>query len=972
MALAWWALGSTSALAVGDETPAVLCAPVKPRPAGTAVEVSVTDRFGSRTIPRAKPTAACWAEAPSTARFTGYAARIGPRRPRRVGAELVLVTRLGRETLAVKAFEGVLVPSSDAERGRRGCYAVQGEKPSGRRPRVAITDDRGERLYEIGRATRLCVPVAGENAPDLVCHAVRLARTKPLRQGRSRPGTSPLATRAGTGMLRVGEPRELCVPTLSDPDPPDPDPDFTIEVTPRSLTVDAGTRTRLTATARFDDGHATDVTGTVAWSSSDEDVARIVEGSAGAVFLGAVGPGTAVVSATDPATGVRSSDSGGDATVEVYWNLEKLTMAPHAVTLLPGAHESYTVIGHFPSGVTRNLTQKVVYASSDPAVAAAPNTPGNRSRVVAVGAGTAVISATDPLSGLSTTGAANDATMRVVSGLSYITIKSNGYPGRPVGQAQRFTATGVLGDGSKLNLTQRCTWTSSEPSVATTPNTPGDRSRIVPVSPGATMISCTDPTSGIASAPTAFYTLGPLQKIDVWGGIIPREYPRTGESVYLQAVGRYAGGFSRNLTQEVVWATRDPELAHCPNEPGKRSRIVALAGGFPRIHATEPTFGIVSNDAVVPFLGSLTEVVLANPFNGLFPALPVGATIPLSLWGVFENGTRRVWPFELISSDPGVAAAVNGTYVQGIAPGASELTGRDPSTGLVSAPLTVPVIGELESITLTPATATRGIGEWESFTAIGNYPPAFTQNLTQFLYYASSDPTVVVADNEFGRRSRVRTVGAGTATITVTHGNGVSASAVVTVLPGTIERITIEPPTVVRNVDNAFSFTAIGHYPDGATLNVTQVVTWDTLVPDVARPTNEAGNRSRIVALATGTSGITARHPSGVSSHDTGGDATLVVKELASLTLTPASRRAPFGTVERYTLVGTFDDATTINLTQDGHYWTDDWAVARADNIEGDRSAVQLVAPGTTTVRAVFAGASGVSSVVGAFLEVVP
>jgi hypothetical protein len=199
-------------------------------------------------------------------------------------------------------------------------------------------------------------------------------------------------------------------------------------------------------------------------------------------------------------------------------------------------------------------------------------------------------------------------------------------------------------------------------------------------------------------------------------------------------------------------------------------------------------------------------------------------------------------------------------------------------------------------------------------------------------------------------------VGAGSATITATEPvTGVSATAVLTVLPGTIERVTVEPSNVVRALGTAFSFTAIGHYPDGSTINVTQVVTWDTLAPDVAQATNDAGDRSRVRAVNAGTSGVTARHPSGVSSHDTGDDATLVVKPLAQLALTPSPHRGPVGMVERYTLVGTFDDATTINLTQDAAYWTDDPSIARADDVEGDRSAVVLLAPGATTVHAAVA-----------------
>ena len=81
--------------------------------------------------------------------------------------------------------------------------------------------------------------------------------------------------------------------------------------------------------------------------------------------------------------------------------------------------------------------------------------------------------------------------------------------------------------------------------------------------------------------------------------------------------------------------------------------------------------------------------------------------------------------------------------------------------------------------------------------------------------------------------------------------------------------------------------------------------------------------------------------------------------------------------VEEYTLIGTFDDASTINLTQDAFYWTDDADVARADNPDGNRSAIELLAPGTTTVHAAFADWSSgepvtSGSAAGAFLNVVP
>jgi uncharacterized protein YjdB len=985
--VAVWAIWLPPAVRAG-EGPALLCAPATLRKASPpAVELSVTDRFATRALTVAKPSALCWAETPSADMLASYAARTTPRRARRLGTTIALVTRFGTERLTAKTLAGVLVPSSSGaaspDDAPRACYLVRGES-AGRRPRVSVTDAAGEHLYDVGRAVRLCVATTGEDVPDLVCHAVRLARTKPLAQARSRRGAVALTNRFGSGMLRVGEVRELCVPVVAEPPPPPPDPMPTLEIAPAAVTLLAGSRAQLAATARDEDGHSTDVTGSVVWTSSDEGVARIVSASAAGAFITGVGPGTAVISVADPATGASSHDGGVDAAVEVTWPLEKLTISPHAVTKRPGDHEGYTVTGHFTGGFTQNLTQRVVYETSDHHVALAPNIRGNRSSIDAISQGTAIVSATDPISGISTTDSANDATLRVAGTLRYITITSNlRFASRAVGQSQRFTATGFFSDGSVLNMTQRCEWASSDPSVATALNTPGDLSRIVAVSPGRTDVTCTDPVTGTTSYVTPFWVLGSLQQISVDAGLSPAEFPRTGQSVELTAVGSYEGGGQRNLTQDVVWTTRDPELLQCPNEPGRRSRVVALSGGDARVYATEPTTGIVSPDAIVHVLGDLVDLIVQTRFPYYqFDALPLGGLTRFAVRGIFEHGTLNLsngnFGYVLHSSDPNVATIVDDRYVHGVAPGSFELTATDTVTGITSAPLTVKVVGGIESITLTPATSTRGIGEWESFTAVGHYPPGFDHNVTQDLSYTSSDPTVAVADNTPGMRSRVRTIGAGTATITATDlATGLSADATITVLPGTIERVTIEPASVVVNVGNSFSYTAIGHYPDGATINVTQVVTWDTLVPDVAHATNEPSNRSRVRSLAAGTSGVTARHPSGVSSHDTGDDATFVAKTLAALTLTPASHLGPVGMVERYTLVGTFDDASTINLTQDAAYWTDDPMVARADSPEGDRSAVVLSAPGTTTVHAMLADwykeyVTFYGSAVGAFLAVVP
>jgi uncharacterized protein YjdB len=858
------------------------------------------------------------------------------------------------------------------------CYSVRRGRASATEARVVVTDAaNGEQTFDVGRAVRMCAPPSGEDAPELVCHAIKLAKTKPLGQKKAKPQTLTLDTRYGTDVLRVGAARELCVPALGDTNPPPPNDAFALEVTPATSEVIAGQPLGLTVTALFMDGHTEDYTYLVRWSSSDESV--VLPGSVVGAFPETAGLGMAVLTATDPTTGISSADTGGDATVTVTWPLEKLVMTPHATSSVPGQRVNYTVRGFFTGGFNVNLTQKVVYASSNPIVAIAPNEPGRRSRVLPKAFGTTTISATDPISGISTTDSDNDATLRVVGALSYIAVDPNQrYSSIFAGESQRFTAIGYYNDGRVVNLTQQCHWSSSNPAVAAATNPAGDKSRIDGLTPGYTLIYCS--AAGDYSS-VGFYVMGALQSIQAYGAQAPREWLRNGASVSLTALGVYEGGGMRNLTQALTWASRDPDIAVATNDPGNRSRFVGVDGGEARAFAFDPVTGIVSNDTPVIVLGDLVSLEIL----GDYPAgvIPVDATRFYSVRGLFEHGSLNLsfgtGGYVIETSDPGVLEVLNDVFVRGVSAGVATLTARDVATGLTSAPVEIKVKGGLASITLTPATATRGIGEWESFTAIGNYPPDLTELLTQRLVYSSSDPSVAVADNTPGQRSRVRTVGAGTATITATDATtGVFATSTITVLPGTIERITIQPSTILRNPENDFSFTAIGHYPDGSTINVTQVVTWTSLDPFVATATNMAGDRSRVVANFAGTAGHRRRAPVGREARTTpGDDATFVVKPLVKLSLKPEFQSANVGFVERYTLVGTFDDQTNINLTQDAFYWTDDPTVVRADNVEGDRSAVEFLKPGSTTLHAAFAdwtfGYPDVSgSVVGAFIAVKP
>ena len=138
---------------------------------------------------------------------------------------------------------------------------------------------------------------------------------------------------------------------------------------------------------------------------ADRDSAPNTAGNRGRVD--AVAPGVVTITATHLDTGLSAS---GELTVQGA--LESIILKPLEKNANVGDVVTYTATGHLNDGNTKNMTQRVVYASSDTSVAVCPNVEGNKSQVQAVGPGTTIISAIDPLTEIES-GVAGSSTLSV-------------------------------------------------------------------------------------------------------------------------------------------------------------------------------------------------------------------------------------------------------------------------------------------------------------------------------------------------------------------------------------------------------------------------------------------------------------------------------------------------------------------------------------------------------------------------------
>jgi uncharacterized protein YjdB len=792
----------------------------------------------------------------------------------------------------------------------------------------------------------------------------------------------------GRERVRLGEVREVCLPSdteLPPPPPPPPPPGFELELDPPAHEIDWRERVSYRAVARWDDGRTEDLTDRVEWTSDDERLAAPALDEDG-VFRGRE-PGSVVVRATEPTSGETAS-----ATLEIGWSLERIELSPAQVNRAVGQHEDYQATGWFAGGVAHNVTDHLTYALSDASIATLSDDVATPSRVEPLKHGTVTVTACDPRTDV----CSGDATMIVLGGLQSLELGPQEEITVEVGEILPLTATGRFADGRQKNLTRKVEWRVADPSIAE----PGEGGVLVGLAPGRTTVRAVDPKTGLASMSRTVSVLGDMVSIQAWAGQWgPTDAMRAGDSHRLTAVATFEGGGWRNVTQRVVWTSLTPAIVTAPNVDGDRSRVDAIAAGTGTVVARDPRSGVTSDEVDVDVLGDLVVLNAGTRRPDIDP-IPVDGAAWVYLQGVFAQGQfpwqptlnfhryRPADEYEMISTDPSVLEPAGHGSVRGAKAGTASVYFRDLKTGVTSNLVTFTVKGAMERIALEPAAITRGIGESEEFLGVGRHQPNLTTLLTQQLIYTSSDESVAIATNEPGNRSRVIAVGPGTATISaVDPVSGMRTAdgggdAVITVLPGTIERITISPPVRLLPVGGFEDFTATGHYPDGRTINVTSQVTWRSSAPHVAHSREDCSwcwefwwerddaGRSRVVGTAAGTALITATHPSGVSSSHSGHDAVVIVEHVARLDLLPPTATLEVGQILPYRTRALLTGGQTIDVTDQVLYSTSADAIAwnvpdpEADSYDDERlvNEIEAKAPGTVTIFTSLLGPSAESS----------
>jgi trimeric autotransporter adhesin len=264
-----------------------------------------------------------------------------------------------------------------------------------------------------------------------------------------------------------------------------------LSVTPAKRTIRIDTRTRLNAIGTFEQGITVDLSREVQWTSSAPAIAPV--DTQGRVT--GVAPGKAVISVLDPVTGATSTASGGDSTITIVGTLLSIEVTPRVLVLALGEAGALRAGGLFdgePASV--NLSSKVEWIVSDPTIISINPAGG----VSCLAQGSTFVAAVDPVTSISSSASNGDAEVLCGVPIAGLAIEPATLQLK-LDKTKKVKAFLSYANGTKLDVTKRAKWDSTNELVATVANEEPNIGKVSPQAPGEATITAVDLVTGTSS-----------------------------------------------------------------------------------------------------------------------------------------------------------------------------------------------------------------------------------------------------------------------------------------------------------------------------------------------------------------------------------------------------------------------------------------------------------------------------------------
>jgi len=701
-----------------------------------------------------------------------------------------------------------------------------------------------------------------------------------------------------------------------------------IAVTPAAASIPLGNTQQYTATGTYSDGSTQNLTNSVAWTSSANNVATINVGG----LATSMATGSSTISA---ALGSMSGSTTISVTPAV---LVSLAVTPANVSIALGTTQQFKATGTYTDGGTLDVTNSVSWSSNASSVATISSSAGSQGLATSMGIGVATITATSgTISGgttLSVTAAA----------LTYVVV-TPAIPSIPLGSSQQFTATGTFTDKTTQDLTSTAQWSSSQVAVATISTASGSQGLAASAGTGTTTVTAT--VGSVSGSTSLTVTAAALVSISVSPANVQIA---VGNRQSFAATGSLTDGSTQELTSSLTWASSNSAVATIDNSG-------VATGGSTGITTISVTSGSITGTTTLTVTAAVLNAITVNPTAA---SIPLGTTQQFTASGSFSDGsTQDVTATAHWSSSDGTVATVSNTVgsqglASALASGAVTITAASGSVS-GSGNLTV-TAASLVSIAITPLNPAIPLGTSQQFAATGTYTDGTTKDITPTVTWTSSIPSVAVISNAIQSQGLATSAGTGTTSITGTQA-AQTTSTNLTVSAANLISIAVTPTTASIAVGSTQQFTATGTYTDGGTQDLTGTVAWSVSNLAAATISNSPGSQG--LATGTGSGFTTVIATSGVITSSADLTVSAVNPILTSIAVTPVDVSIGVGATQSYTATGYYSNGGTQDLTTSVTWTSSAPTVATVSNAVGSQGVATGVATGSTTISATFAGTTG-------------
>ncbi len=574
-----------------------------------------------------------------------------------------------------------------------------------------------------------------------------------------------------------------------------------------SLVIDPVTSTQLIGgtqtyqvTALLSTGDKVYASTKVTYTSSDDKIAVVSKDG----VAHAIGEGTATITASYNLNGTVSTATAKLTVTPVATTIDSLVIDPLTSTQPIGATQAYEVTAFLSTGDKINVTDAVVYTSSDSTIAVI----GTDGVATGLAVGTADIKASYTLNGVPTSVFAEFT----VTHLEVVSIEiTPADTSVPLGATGYYTSTATLTDGQVIDFTLNTTWVSADPSVVSLSMSDGN-TKLLAQSNGVGTTTITGSwKNGESDTATVEVTAAVLESITVSPA---NKTMAAGFDVQYTAEGFYSDDSHHELTG-VTWTSGNTDAASitqaglATTHANGDTKITADFGG-----QTATTNLTVTNATVTSLVITPASAEVITGLTGTFTA-----TAMLSDNRSVDVTKNTTWT----SDKPTILKITNVGTATAVASGTAIVTAKYDS---FTEQATVEVIAaQLQSITVTPDTTSVPAGMDVIYTAVGHFDNGLSQPIDgRDIIWLSSNKDAATIDVKEGVAT---TYAPGTTTISA-NGYGVVGEATLTVTHATVVSIEISP------ADASVPLGATGYYTSTATLTDGQVIdftvntTWES------------------------------------------------------------------------------------------------------------------------------------------------